>query len=75
MKTRLLLLFVLVAQLGFSQIFTEDFDNIGGVMPAGWTVINNDGLTPDANVAQFTDAWIIAADFDNTADTVVMSTS
>lgn len=44
-------------------------------MPAGWTVINNDGLTPDANVAQFTDAWIVAADFDNATDSVVMSTS
>ncbi|MFT6921163.1 MAG: hypothetical protein ACJA1C_000157 [Crocinitomicaceae bacterium] len=75
MKTRLLLLFVLVAQLGFSQIFSEDFEGTGGVMPAGWTVINNDGLTPDANVSQFTDAWIVAPDFDNTTDTVVMSTS
>jgi len=75
MKTRLLLLFVLVAQLGFSQIFSEDFDNNGGVMPAGWTIINVDGLTPDLNVAQFTDAWIVADDFTNPGDTVAMSTS
>ena len=75
MKTKLLVLFALVSQFGISQIFSEDFENTNGALPAGWTVINNDGLIPNTNVAQFTDAWIIAEDFDNGADTVAMSTS
>lgn len=55
-------------------IFSEDFD-LG--MPASWTTANIDGLTPDPNVAQFTDAWIVAEDFDNigVGDSVAMSTS
>jgi len=53
--------------------FFEDFQ--GGVMPAGWLLVDNDGLTPDPNVAQFTDAWIVAEDFDNAGDFVAMSTS
>ncbi len=56
-------------------IFNEDFSNLGGSLPAGWTVIDVDGLTPNTSVAQFTSAWIIAGDFDNAADTVAMSNS
>ena len=62
----------LLAASAMGQVFSEDFQQ--GI-PAGWTLIDNDGLTPDANVSQFTAAWIGAADFDNTADTVAMSTS
>lgn len=76
MKTTLLYLALLITGSSFSQIiFSEDFSNLGGVLPAGWSVIDNDGLTPNASVSQFTSAWIIAADFDNTSDTVAMSTS
>ncbi len=77
MKRLLLFVGALVTTCSFAQtvIFSEDFSNLGGVMPAGWTVIDNDGLTPNANVSQFTSAWIVAADFDNTVDTVAMSTS
>ncbi|MBN4062409.1 choice-of-anchor J domain-containing protein, partial [Bacteroidales bacterium AH-315-I05] len=53
-------------------IFSEDFQN--GI-PGTWTIIDNDGLTPNTSVSQFTNAWIGAEDFDNAADTVAMSTS
>ncbi|MCB0539047.1 MAG: choice-of-anchor J domain-containing protein, partial [Bacteroidetes bacterium] len=61
-------------QIGNAQtiLFSEDF---ASGIPGTWTLINNDGLTPNSNVAQFTNAWIGAADFDNTTDTVAMSTS
>jgi hypothetical protein len=71
----------LIAVIGFGQtansqiIFSEDFVN--GI-PGTWMTIDNDGLTINANVsAQFgaTSSWIGAADYDNTVDTVAMSTS
>lgn len=44
--------------MGFSQIlFEDDFDGSGPGI-AGWTLNNVDGLTPNVNVAEFTDAWI-----------------
>lgn len=76
MKNSLLItIFTLLSISSFSQIFSENFSNLGGALPPGWIVINADGLTPAASVSQFTNAWIIAADFDNTSDTVAMSTS
>ena len=68
----------LLMVIGFARpadaqvIFSEDFSN--GI-PGTWTLIDNDGLVPNANVAQFTAAWIGAADPDNVTDTVAMSTS
>ncbi|MGH1341488.1 MAG: choice-of-anchor J domain-containing protein [Nannocystales bacterium] len=38
--------------------FMEDFQ--GGALPAGWTVQNVDGLTPDAMVSFVDDAWVVA---------------
>ncbi|MEZ4825597.1 MAG: choice-of-anchor J domain-containing protein [Bacteroidia bacterium] len=54
---------------------SENFDSPG--WPAGWTTINNDGLTPNANVSNYTDAWIKIENFDNTGigDSVAASTS
>ena len=76
MKHLLFLTALISCQFANSQvIFSEDFSNLNGTLPAGWTVINVDGLTPNANVAQFNSAWIIAQDFDNIVDTVAMSTS
>jgi hypothetical protein len=54
-------------------IFSEDFQ--GGAMPAGFTITNVDGLPVHANVAQFTDAWIVADDFNDAADKTAQSTS
>ena len=57
-KITLLLLLCLSAHLSFSQILFEDNFDGSGPGIAGWTVTNVDGLTPNANVAEFTDAWI-----------------
>ena len=63
-----------IVNIGNAQvIFSEDFQN--GFQVASWTLSDLDGLTPNVYVAQFTDAWITAPDFDNAADTVAMSTS
>lgn len=62
-----------------SFIFFEDFqtqvDPLNPALPAGWVVVNVDGLTPNANVSQFTDAWIAAVDFDDNTNFNVQSTS
>lgn len=55
-----------------TQIYLEDFDN--GI-PVNYTLINNDGLIPDTSVYEFSAAWIALANPDNTADTIVGSTS
>ncbi len=58
---------------GRAVAFSEDFQ--GGVMPAGWVVIDNDGNVVNPNISQFTEAWIVDGDFDNLTDFVAMSTS
>jgi len=74
-KITSLIILCLTVNFTFSQVlFEDDFDGSGPGL-AGWTLVNNDGLTPDPNVAQFTDAWIQADDFDNAGDMVAMSTS
>lgn len=55
-----------------TEVYNEDFQ--AGI-PAGYTLINNDGLTPHASVSEFSDAWISLADPDNSADTIAGSTS
>lgn len=59
--------------------FFEDFqtqaDPENPVLPAGWLVFDLDGLTPSPNVAQFTEAWIALADFNDTENFTAMSTS
>ncbi|MEQ8907762.1 MAG: choice-of-anchor J domain-containing protein [Vicingaceae bacterium] len=56
-------------------IFSEDFN--GGNALSNWTLIDNDGNTPQPNYAFFTDAWIIMNDADSTGmmDSVAASTS
>lgn len=57
-KITLLFLLSLFSHLSFSQVlFEDDFDGSGPGI-AGWTLNNVDGLTPNVNVAEFTDAWI-----------------
>lgn len=65
-------------------LFTEDFDGIAGPtgggagtynFPTGWTLINQDGLTPNTSVSYFGAAWIRREDFTTTTDTVMASTS
>jgi len=74
-KITLILLLAFTFNFTFSQVlFEDDFDGSGPGL-VGWTLNNVDGLTPDANVAQFTDAWIQADDPDNVGDMVAQSTS
>lgn len=57
---------VFSSSLMFGQIyFEDDFDGSGPGI-AGWTLNNVDGLTPNAAVAEFTDAWI-EVDLDGSA--------
>jgi hypothetical protein len=71
-----LLLFVLVSfSMGISAqtvILSTDFQ-LG--MPAIYTIVDNDGNTPDALVAEYISAWITTVDPENAADTVAASTS
>ncbi|MCH2042733.1 MAG: choice-of-anchor J domain-containing protein, partial [Saprospiraceae bacterium] len=43
-------------------LYSEDFQ--GGTMPTNITLIDNDGLVPNAAVNYMTDAWIVAANAD-----------
>lgn len=63
MKHFYLILCLFISNFGFSQIFSEDFQVAAGVFPAGWTLINNDGLTPAASVNYVNNAWIVRDDF------------
>lgn len=55
-----------------TTVFSEDFQS--GI-PVDFTLIDNDGLTPHADVSEYTEAWISITDtYDNT-DTVAASTS
>lgn len=53
-------------------VYEEDFDN--GI-PALYTLIDNDGLTPNQATAEFADAWIALPDPLDSTDTIVGSTS
>jgi len=68
---------VLVCSLALGQPTTLLFEDFEGPFPAGWTTINNDGLTPDTAVGFISDAWVITPDLDNptSGDSVATSTS
>ena len=71
-----LLAVCMAGALNAQILFSESFDGASGFATQGWTVINNDGLTPATNVAYVTDAWIIREDFITTAtDSIAVSTS
>ncbi len=59
----------LVAQ---TDLFVTDFQS---GMPAAYTIVDNDHLTPAAQVAEYTDAWIVVTDPNNPSDSVAGSTS
>lgn len=54
------------------EIYNEDFQT--GI-PGVYTIIDNDGLTPDVAVSEHTEAWISIIDPQNNLDTVAASTS
>lgn len=55
-----------------TQVYLEDFQ--AGI-PASYTLVDNDGLTPNAAAADFADAWISLPDPLDSTDTIVGSTS
>ncbi|MEN9973504.1 MAG: hypothetical protein RIS20_1851 [Bacteroidota bacterium] len=71
-----LLLFILVSSSMLisaqTVIFSTDFQQ---GMPSNYTIVDNDGNTPDPAVAEFTSAWITVVDPENALDTVAASTS
>lgn len=68
-----LLLFFVAFGSQAQSIFSEDFN--GGNSLAGWTLFNVDARTPAANVANYTDAWIVIEDFDTIASTTVIDSA
>lgn len=66
------ILFLSFSSQGQTTVFTEDF---AAGIPAGFTLIDNDGLTPHADVSEFVDAWIAVVDPDSAMNTVAASTS
>lgn len=57
---------------GQTTVHSEDFQS--GTL-GGYSIVDNDGLTPNAVVSEFADAWIILEDPDTPNDTVAGSTS
>lgn len=66
--------FIAIASLGFSQttILLDDFQS--GI-PVNYTLLDNDGFTPDAAVSEYTSAWIIKTDPENASNQVASATS
>jgi hypothetical protein len=71
-------IFFLTLVLTFSKInaqvtlFNVDFQN--GI-PSNFSMIDNDGLTPDPAVSEYTSAWISTIDPSNVTDSIAASTS
>ena len=61
---------ILIAQ---TTVFEENFDS--GELPEGWVIIDNDGYTVHPDVSDFSDAWVVVPDPDNTDNYVAGSTS
>lgn len=53
-------------------ILDEDFES---GLPPSYTIVDNDGLTPNAATAQYTEAWTLIPDPLDSSDTVMGSTS
>ncbi|MCH2225960.1 MAG: choice-of-anchor J domain-containing protein, partial [Crocinitomicaceae bacterium] len=63
-----------IAPIAQTEVYNEDFQ--AGI-PVDFTIVDNDGLTPDPSVIEYTDAWIHTVDPDDvsTTDSVMSSTS
>lgn len=55
-----------------TEIYNEDFQS---GFPINYSIVNNDGLTPNTAVSDFADAWVLMTDPDNASDTIMGSTS
>ncbi|HIP32973.1 MAG TPA: T9SS type A sorting domain-containing protein [Crocinitomicaceae bacterium] len=74
MIKKLLPIFILVASQSFAQVevYNEDFQS---GLPLTYTIVDNDGLTPNAAIIGFDNAWVQLVDPMNSTDTIVGSTS
>lgn len=74
MKRLSIIVLQLVAFSALSQtdLLLTDFQT---GMPVNYSIVDNDGNTPAAQVSEFTSAWIIVADTLNSIDSVAASTS
>lgn len=68
------LIFLLIGSFSFAQT-TVLFDSFETGIPLYYTMINNDGFTPNAAVSEYTEAWISATDPDDASNKVASSTS
>lgn len=74
MKNISFALLSLVSSISFAQVDLLNTDFQTG-MPVAYSIVDNDGLTPDPQVSEYTSAWITVQDPDNSADTIAASTS
>lgn len=60
-----------------AQITQLLFENFNSGFPAGWQLLNEDGLIPDASVSHVNDAWVVIDALDSTGigDSVLAATS
>ena len=75
MSQRILTLFsIAIASVSFGQteILNEGFQS---GFPAGWSMVDVDQQIPNAEVSEYTSAWIIKGDPENLVDSVISSTS
>lgn len=65
---------VLLAAQGYAQteIYNEDFQS---GLPLAYSIVDNDGLIPASAVSEYTEAWVVVADPDDSNDTIMGSTS
>ncbi|MCH2230376.1 MAG: T9SS type A sorting domain-containing protein [Crocinitomicaceae bacterium] len=54
------------------EIYSEDFQSM---MPVDYTIVDNDGLTPNAAVSEYTEAWIAIPDFFDAGNSNVVAAS
>jgi hypothetical protein len=75
-KLSVLLFFLLIFQIGYSQITLLSTDFQSGI-PSNYTILNNDGNTPFSSMTEFIgqNAWISIQDPDSTENLVAAATS
>lgn len=74
MKQLLTFAFLSFMLPAFAQTIILSTDFQQGI-PANYSLVDNDGNTPDPIVAEYTNAWITVVDPENALDTVAASTS
>lgn len=72
-KKLLVLILLVSSQLNAQvEIYNEDFQN---GLPATYTIVDNDGFTPNSTIVGFDSAWVELVDPMDSTDTIVGSTS